>query len=278
MIYHNFDEFKESVISAGQKKRCGIVMATEQHILDAAEEAEAQGLIEPVFINHTDPEEAMEQAVAMVHSGEVDILMKGLLSTAQFMHAIVKRDNGLRTGSLIQMLTLRQLPNYHKLIGMTDTGICEAPSLEQKKELIQNAVNAMTDMGFDAPKVACLSAAETVNSRMISSTDAAELKKMWQDGQITGCTVEGPISIDLALSAESAAVKGYESPVAGDADLLLFPELASANIAGKLLAHVTGMPAGILILGAKIPVIVSSRAASVETKVLSIAMAAAKTT
>lgn len=275
MIYHDFEELTTQVLAEGTLCRCGVVMAHDEHTLDAVRKAQEEGFIEPVFIDGETPEEAMQEAVDLIHAGKIDMLMKGLLPTAKFMSALVKRDNGLRTGSLISMLTIRKLPNYHKLVAMTDTGICEQPTLEQKKALIQNAVDALRSMGFDDPKVAVLSAAETVNLRMPSSTDAVALKEMWKNGEISNCTVEGPISIDLALSHEAAAIKGYDSPVAGDADLLLFPDLAAANICGKLLAEVTGFPAGIMILGTKVPAIVCSRSASVETKRLCIAMAAA---
>lgn len=275
MIYHNFDELTTAVLAAGTPRRCGVVMAHDDHTLDAVHAAEAEGFITPVYIDGDTPEEAMQHAVELIRAGEIDMLMKGLLPTAKFMSALVKKENGLRTGSLVSMLTIRKLPNYHKLIAMTDTGICEQPTLEQKKALILNAVNALRSMGFDEPKVAVLSAAETVNTRMPSSTDAAALKEMWRSGELPGCVVEGPISIDLAISREAAKIKGYESPVAGDADLLLFPDLAAANICGKMLAEVTGLPAGVLILGTMVPAVICSRAASVETKRLSIALAAA---
>ena len=275
MIYHNFEELTTQVLAQGTPCRCGVVLAKDDHTRQAVAQAEQEGFITPVYIDGDTPEEAMAHAVQLVQEGRVDMLMKGLLPTADFMRALVKRENGLRTGKLISMLTMRKLPNYHKLIAMTDTGICEQPTLEQKRELIQNAVQALRAMGFDEPKVAVLSAAETLNPRMPSSTDAAALKEMWRDGQLPGCIVEGPISIDLALSHEAAEIKGYQSPVAGEADLLLFPDLAAANICGKLLAEVTGLPAGILILGTRVPAIVCSRAATVETKRLCIALAAA---
>ena len=274
MIFHDFDELKEATLKKAEPVTCGIVMPDDGHTLEAVETAATAGLITPVYINGRSPEDAMTIAITMVHSGEIRSLMKGMIRTADFMKALVRSENGLKACALISMLSIRKLPNYHKLIAMTDTGICEAPTLEQKRELIRNAVGALSAMGFDKPRVAALAAAETVNRRMTSSTDAAALKAMWLQGDIDGCTVEGPISIDLALSQEAAELKGYESPVAGNADLLLFPDLVSANIAAKLLGLVTGSPAGVLILGTKVPVIVCSRSASVETKFLSILLAA----
>jgi len=274
MIFHDFDELKEATLQKNGPVPCGIVMPDDGHTLEAVAAASNAGLITPVFIRDRSSEDAMMKAVEMVHSGEIRSLMKGMIQTSDFMKALVRRENGLKTGALISMLSIRQLPKYHKLVAMTDTGICEAPTLQQKRELIQNAVGALTAMGFDKPKVAALCAAETVNRRMQSSTDAAALKDMWMQGDIDGCIVEGPISIDLALSGEAAEIKGYDSPVAGNADLLLFPDLVSANITAKLLGLVTGSPAGVLILGTKVPVVVCSRSASVETKLLSIMLAA----
>lgn len=299
MIYNDFDALKKAALGGGARSACAVVMAQDEHTLEAVMLAQKDGFIQPILIGDVakikaileklslsaegaemveaaSVEEALALAVKMVHDGKAQILMKGLLQTSDFMRALVKRDNQLKTGSLISMLSLRKFPNYHKVIAMTDTGICECPTLEQKKELIQNAVDTLTAMGFDHPKVAALAAAETVNPRMTSSTDAEELQKMNERGEITGCTVAGPISIDLAISKEAAEIKGYNSPVAGDADLLLFPDLAAANIAGKLVAEITGTPAGVMILGTKVPAIVCSRSATVETKHLCIALAAAR--
>ena len=275
MIYHDFEELTKEILRKREPSRCGVVMPRDEHTIEAVKKAEEEGFITPVLIEAESSEKAMMKAVESVHEGKVDMLMKGLIPTSDFMRAILSHDSGLKSGKLVSMLTVRKIPNYHKLLAMTDTGICEQPNLMQKKEIIDNAVSALLKIGFDEPKVAVLSAAEIVNSRMQSSTDAEVLKHMWENGEIKNCILDGPVSIDLALSHEAAEIKGYLSPVAGEADLLLFPDLVSANVSGKLLAHVTGTPAGIMILGTKVPVVVCSRAATVETKRLCIAMAAA---
>jgi phosphate butyryltransferase len=298
MRYRDFSELKGRVVQAGRKCACAVVAAEDPHTLEAAMRARADGLIEPVLIGDVavirryldehgyggfdgwvrdaaDVGDALELAIAMVHAGDAQCMMKGLVRTDQFMAAVLKRESGLRTGKLVSMLSFRELPNYHKLLAFTDTGIIPHPTLEQKKQIIENAASAMANMGIDTPKVAVLAATEEPNPRMPESMEAAELKRMNQNGDIGGCVVEGPISLDLALSPEAAASKGYASPVAGDADLLLFPDLACANITAKMIAHITGAPAGVLILGTKVPVIVSSRSASVDTKYLSITLAVA---
>jgi phosphate butyryltransferase len=299
MSYKNFEELKKNIIKSGTKTKCAVVAAADPHTLEAVMRAYNDGLIMPVLIgnqpiiqeflddnNLSDPEikiydvrdheAAMNLAIEMVHAGDVQCVMKGLLQTSQFMGALLKKDNKLRTGKMVSMLSFRELPNYHKIIAFTDTGICPHPTLDQKKEIINNAVSVMNDMGIENPKVGVLAAVEVANHKMPESTDGEELKQMNIDGEIPDCTVEGPISLDLALSKESAEIKGYESQVAGDVDLLVFPDLASANITTKMIAHITNTPAGVLILGTKVPAIVCSRAATIETKYLCITLAAAK--
>jgi phosphate butyryltransferase len=297
--YKNFEELKKNIIDNGNKIKCAIVAAEDSHTLEAVIRAYKDGLITPVLIGNqsliqeymdknnlsgseikicdvSNHEAAMNLAIEMVHTGDVQCIMKGLLQTSQFMGALLKKDNKLRTGKMVSMLSFRQLPNYHKLLAFTDTGICPHPTLEQKKEIINNAVSVMNDMGIENPKVGVLAAVEVANHKMPESTDGEELKQMNLDGDIPNCIVEGPISLDLALSKEAAEIKGYESDVAGDVDLLVFPDLASANITTKMIAHITNTPAGVLILGTKVPAIVCSRSASVETKYLCITLAAAK--
>jgi phosphate butyryltransferase len=298
MSYKTFEELKSNILSRGKKIRCAVVAADDTHTLEAVMKAYTDGLILPVLIGNKsiiqeyldtieyigtdvkiydeiDYDAALNLAIEMIHTGDVQCVMKGLIKTDKFMGALLKKDNHLRTGKMVSMLSFREIPNYHKIIAFTDTGICPHPTLEQKKAIIENAVSVMNKMGINNPKVAVLAAVETSNYKMPESLDAEELKRMNQDGEIVDCIVEGPISLDLALSKEAADIKGYDSQVAGDADLLVFPDLASANIATKMIAHITNTPAGVLILGTKVPAIVCSRAASVETKYLCITLAAA---
>lgn len=200
--------------------------------------------------------------------------MKGKLETGQFMKAIVKKENGLLAGGLLSLVGLYEHSNYHKLLAVTDQGLNTYPDLNGKKNIVINAVKLMRSLGVDEPKVAVLAAVEKVNPKMPESVDGAELKKMNQEGEITNCIVEGPISFDLAIKQGAAAIKGYESPVAGDADILVVPDIAAGNILVKCMTDYAGAMTAGTILGAKVPVIVTSRSAEASDKYYSIALAA----
>jgi phosphate butyryltransferase len=301
MRYRNFEELKKSILSESRRIRCAVVSAEDENTLEAVMKAYKEELIVPVLIgdrsiiraylnklcfadyngriyDEPDHEAAVSLAIEMVLAGDVQCVMNGFVKTERFISSVLKPENRIRTGEIASMLTFREIPNYHKLLAFTDTGICPHPTLEQKKEIIKNAVSIMNAVGIDNPKVAVLAAIEEPNADMPESMDAAELKSMNKAGEITDCIIEGPISLDIALSREAAVIKGFDSTVAGDADLLLFPDLASANIATKIIAHITGAPAGVLVLGTRVPTIACSRAATVETKYLSITLAAANKT
>jgi phosphate butyryltransferase len=293
--YKSFDELKASVLASKQQKSCVVVRADDEHTLEAVIEARKLGLIVPTLIGNkakiekiyadlseelletvhdvSDDATALQMGIDMVKAGEAECIMKGLIQTGTFMKGVLSRKNNLRTGGQVSMLSFREIPNYHKIVAFTDTGICPHPTLEQKVEITKNAVAVLNGMGIDNPKVAVLAAAENVSDKMPETVDAAELKKMNAAGTISDCIVEGPISIDLALSKEAAEIKGFVSEVAGDADLLVFPDLVSANLTAKMIAHITGDPAGVMILGAGVPAIVCSRSATVDTKVLCITLA-----
>lgn len=298
MIYTKFEQLTKTVASRADKARCAIVAPEDEHTIDAVIRAYREGLIEPILIgskdvigellaekyfdphditiiDETDHEAACQTAVDLVNRGQADAIMKGLVHTKAFMHAILKRENQLKTGQLVSMLSIRELPHYHKLIAFTDAGICMYPTLDEKRQIIENAVACLTAMGFDTPKVGVLSAVEVVNPKMKESVEADALKRMNHDGIIKGCIVEGPISYDVAVSREAAEVKGFHSPCAGDVDLLVFPDLCSANCTTKAITQTCRIPVGSLILGTKVPVILSSRASMAETKYMCIALAAA---
>lgn len=299
MVYTSYDQIIERAKSKTVKSRMAVVAAGEEHTLQAVTRAWKNGICDPILIgdepkireilahegvdadnfeiiHETDHPTAAQKAIDLVHAGKAQSIMKGLIQTADFMRAIVKRENNLRLGSTVCMMGIREVPRYHKLLAFADCGICMFPTLEQKKEIIQSCVDTLVGMGWDTPKVGCLGAVEVVNPKMQDTVDSAELKRMNQAGEITNCIVEGPISYDISVNKEAAEIKGYESPVAGDADLLLCPDLVSANIVTKALAQSSGLPAAVLILGTKVPVIACSRASSAETKYLCIACAAAK--
>lgn len=299
MIYTSYDQLIQRAQAKMVKSRIAVVSAADEHTIGAVIKAWKNGICDPILIgeeakirsllskegedpakfeiiNETDDTAAAQKAIDLVHAGEAQSIMKGLIQTADFMRAIVKRENDLRLGSTICMMGIREVPRYHKLLAFADCGICMYPTLEQKKEIIQSCADTLVKLGFDTPKVGCLGSVEVVNPKMQDTVDSAELKRMNQAGEITNCIVEGPISYDLAVNKEAGEIKGYESPVCGDADLLIFPDLTSANICTKALSHTSGKPAAVLIVGTKVPVIACSRASSLETKYLCIAVAAAR--
>jgi phosphate butyryltransferase len=172
-------------------------------------------------------------------------------------------------------VSIQEVPSYHKLLITTDGGMMMYPDLEQKKKIIENAVEVLHSLGYENPKVAVLAAVETVNPKMPESVDAGKLKEMNQNGEITGCIVEGPISYDIAMNKESGEIKGFVSPVAGDPDILIVPNITCGNILGKCLVYSAGAKMAGFIVGAKVPIVLTSRGSSSEEKYLSLVLSAA---
>jgi phosphotransacetylase len=216
---------------------------------------------------------AAEAAVALVRSGEAELLMKGSLHTDELLEAVVDRDVGLRTERRLSHVFLMDVPGYPKLLMITDAAINILPSLEDKRDICQNAIDLARAIGIECPKVAILSAVETVNPRMPSTIDAAALCKMADRGQITGGLLDGPLAMDNAISAEAAAVKGIRSAVAGDPDVLLLPDLEAGNILAKQLTFMGGAEAAGVVLGARVPIVLTSRADGVRARLASCAIA-----
>lgn len=282
---------------AKETKRVGVVWAGESHVLEAAARAYETYGVEPVLIGQVDviddllaqlgvqedfrripaetPEEATHLALDLVRSGEVDILIKGLMQTATIMRAVVNKDKGIRQSQVLSHATILEIPGHHKLVCLTDGGLLPYPTKEQKVEMIRSAVKLMQATGVAQPKVAILAAVETVNPKMPITVEAAELKEMNQRGDLPGCIVEGPISYDLAMDPEAGPIKGYDSPVAGDADILVVPDLQAGNMLAKALIYSAGAVSAGLIIGAAVPIIITSRSAPVSDKVASISVAAA---
>lgn len=296
MTYTSFSEIVFNVRSNPRRKRVAVVCAEDQHTLEAVVRARRDEIVDPVLIGdptrireallleHEDPasfeivaaaspEASLDAMLAMARRGEVDLIMKGLLQTADLMRKVVSREGGLRTGDLISHVVFQQIPHYPKIVCLTDTAIVQYPDLTQKRQLIENAVGVMRRMGYDLPKVAVLAAVETLNPKMPETVDAAELKGLNQAGELKNCLVEGPISYDLALDPESVAIKGYQSPVAGDADLLVMPNIAAGNILIKCLSHTARAFGGGFVVGAKLPVVLTSRATSALDKYYSLLLA-----
>jgi phosphotransacetylase len=216
---------------------------------------------------------AADRAVALVREGKASLIMKGSLHTDELMHAVLAQDTGLRTGRRVSHVYLMEVDNYPKPLLITDGAINISPTLEDKRDIAQNAIDLARVIGIARPKLAILSAVETVSSRLPSTVDAAALCKMADRGQITGAVLDGPLAYDNAISPAAAAEKGIISPVAGMADILLAPDLMAGNILAKQLTFLGGAHAAGVVLGARVPIILTSRADSERARVISCALA-----
>ena len=212
-------------------------------------------------------------AVTLVREGRAELLMKGSLHSDELLSAVVAKDSGLRTARRISHVFIMDVPTYHKVLIVTDGAINIAPTLEEKADICRNALDLAHAMGIERPKIAVLAAVETVNSKMPATIDAACLCKMLERGQITGGLIDGPLAFDNAISKEAARIKGITSEVAGDPDILLAPDLESANILAKQLSFLANADSAGLVLGARVPVILTSRADSVRSRIASCAVA-----
>lgn len=280
-----------------KKTIIAVVEAQDEHTLESVIKATEDEIMVPVLIGNVDKitemlkhfgadpskfnivatngiDESLQKAVELINAGKATAIMKGKLESGQFMKAIVTKDNGLLTGGKLSLVGFYETPKYHKLFAVSDMGLNTYPDLEGKKAIIENAVKMLHALGLESPKVAVLSSVEKVNPKMPDAVDGDALKTMNLNGEITGCIVEGPISFDLATSTDSAKIKGYESPVAGDADLLIVPDIAAGNILVKCLTGFCGANTAGTVLGAKVPVILTSRSAEASDKYYSIALAA----
>jgi len=297
MRYGGFEQLIAKIQDNKVRKKLAVVAAEDIHTLEAVILASKDNIVDPVFIGHEDSiskhikelgvpthnssivhcpdhEEAAQKAVELVKAKEADFIMKGLIETAVLMRVVLNKENGLRTGAIMSHLAFLEIPTYHKLIVLTDTALNIYPDLEQKKQIIANAVSAMKKMGIRLPKTAVLAAVEEVNPKMPETVDAYELKKMNEAGEIKDCIVEGPISYDLAIDKEAAVIKGYDSPVAGDADLLVAPNITAGNLLGKSLVYSGNSKLASFVTGAKVPIVLTSRSSSTEDKYLSLVVAA----
>jgi len=273
-----------------------VVHPCEQSALAGAAEAAAAGLITPIYvgpkariaeiadkggidlgraeiIDAPHSHAAAQQAVALVREGRAELLMKGSLHTDELLGAVVARESGLRTGRRISHAFLMDVPTYHKVLIVTDGAINIAPSLEDKVDICQNAVDLAVSLGLKQPKVAVVAAVETVTSKMPATIDAAALCKMAERGQIKNALLDGPLAFDNAISRDAARTKGIKSEVAGDPDILLAPDLEAGNILAKLLSFLARADSAGLVLGARVPIILTSRADSVRARIASCAVA-----
>ena len=218
--------------------------------------------------------EAAAAAVELVRAGEAEILLKGAVSTSVLMHAVLDRDAGLRTGGLLSDVFLIDYAGSGpgRLVGITDGGINPTPDLQQKEAILRNAVHVFHSLGVEEPRVAVLSGTEKPTPRLQGSVDAVRLVELYEAGNIRQCVVDGPLAMDLALSDEAAVLKGVESPVAGRADILLFPTLEAANITAKAIQYWTSHDPGHVVVGAAVPVLIPSRSESALARLNAIAL------
>jgi phosphotransacetylase len=268
----------------------------EATALSGAYEAAEKGLIVPILVGPAEKiaataksakidlnkvrivdtphsEGSAAKAVELVRGGEAELLMKGSLHTDELMAAVVSRDRGLRTSRRISHVFVMDIPTYHKVLVITDGAINIAPTLEDKADICQNAIDLAVSLDLERPKVAILAAVETVTSKMPATIDAASLCKMAERGQIKNAILDGPLAFDNAISKDAARTKGIHSEVAGDPDILLAPDLEAGNILAKQLTFLANADSAGLVLGARVPIILTSRADSVRARIASCAVA-----
>ena len=226
------------------------------------------------IIDEPDMRKAALKAVELVSSGKAQMCMKGLLDTANFLRAVLNKEIGLRTGKLMSHVAVFEIPKYDRLLFLTDAAFNIAPDLKAKVDILNNSVAVAHAVGLENPKVAPICAVEVVNQDMPATVDASILSKMNERGQIKGCVVDGPLALDNAISAEAAEHKKVGGPVAGKADIVLLPNIETANVMYKTLTYTTDSKNGGILVGTSAPVILTSRADSHETKMYSIALAA----
>jgi phosphate butyryltransferase len=281
----------------GGKSRVAVAAAADRHVLEAVRDGVAAGIVEAVLvgskaeiedllreiglgsdkveiINVPDPVEACSRAVSLIRSGDAQLLMKGFVATGTLLKAVLDKEYGLRSGSLLSHAGVFQSPYYPKLFAVTDAGMNVAPNFDEKSGILSNVVEMFHRLGEPCPKVAVMAAVETVNPKMEPTIHASMLTQMNRRGQIKGCIVDGPLALDNAVSKEAAEGKGISGEVAGDADIILVPDIESGNLLYKALNFLGGAVAAGVILGAKAPIVLTSRADSEMSKLYSIALAA----
>ncbi len=280
------------------KKKLAVAVAHDEHCLEAICAVDKMGLVQAILVGNEKKIHDIAQrlkldvsgmkiiheevdansvkiAVKMVRDKQADILMKGNVPTAVFLRGVLDKENGLRKGEVLSHFALFEVPTYHKLLGLTDAAMIPAPDFKTKVALTSNAVDFMNKLGYSKPKVAVLAAVEMVNEAMPATIDGALLSKMAQRGQIKNCIIDGPLAYDNAVSSASAKHKGIVSEVAGDADLLIAPDIEAGNILYKAFGFSSNAKLAAVVLGAAAPIVLTSRSDTEESKQASIVMAAA---
>ncbi|SDN40198.1 bifunctional enoyl-CoA hydratase/phosphate acetyltransferase [Alkalicoccus daliensis] len=298
----NIAELKLKISQREKKAVIAVANATDPSIFLAAQAAKEDGLAKFVFtgplqevtdameeasftpddqyhsfIDCSTDQEAAEVAVRLVSEGKATVLMKGMIATSTLLKAVLNKEYGLRTGGILSHIAGFQINSREKILFLTDAAMNIAPELEEKVQIVENAVKAVRQMGIEQPKVAMLAAVETVNPAMQATLDAAAITQMNRRNQIKHCLIDGPLGFDNAISAEAAVQKKIESPVAGSADILVAPQIETGNSLYKSFTYIGGAVVGGMIVGAKAPIILTSRSDSEESKLFSLAMAVSTT-
>ena len=285
-------------VNACDKKKLAVAVAQDKAVLEAVKAAKERNIADSILVGDADkireiaaslsmnPDdyeiidvkditEASLTAVKLVHDGKADMYMKGLLDTKTFLKSVLDKEVGLRTGKPLSHVCVFEIPGIDRLLFLSDVAFMPYPTLEDKKCIIEYTVEIAKACGVECPKVAPLAAVEVVNPKMPVTVEAAELTRMNEEGEITGCIVDGPLSLDIALYKEAAEEKGaLNRKVAGDADILVFPDIHAGNLVYKSIVHMVHCQNGNILTGTKAPVILTSRSDDCETKVNSIALAA----
>lgn len=290
--------FEELISKANQKtlKKVSVSNAQDEPVLQAVKAAKEQNIATAILvgdeakireiaasidmdltdfeiINEPDTEAAALKAVELVHNGKADILLKGLLETKTFLKSVLDKEVGLRTGKMLSHVCVFEIEGINRLLFFTDVAFNTYPTLADKVNIINNAVEVAHACGIECPKVAPLCAVETVNPKMQPTVDADNLTKMYEGGDFKGCQIYGPLSMDLAIDPEAAVHKGVTNPVAGHADILLFPNIDAGNITYKILVRTAKVKIGNVLVGTSAPVVLTSRSDDFQTKLNSIALA-----
>ena len=293
----NFDDLFES-LSKISRKKVSVAVAQDSEVLLAVQAAKERAIADSILVGDAekieeiareigmnladyevvdvkDPIEAARTAVSLVHDGKADMYMKGLIDTKDFLRSVLDKEVGLRSGRPLSHVCVYDMEGVDHLLFLTDVAFVPYPTLEDKAHIIRNTVEICNACGVENPKVAPLAAVEVVNPKMPVTVEAAELTRMNEEGEITGCIVDGPLSLDLAICPEAAAHKGAtDRKIVGDADILLFPDIHAGNILYKGMVHFAKVRNGNLITGTAAPVILTSRSDSFEVKVNSLALGA----
>ncbi len=296
MIYQLKDMFK--LLKERENKRLVAAFANDSHTINAVEKAIDLGIIEATLVGNKhiiesvcknenidagkfeivhepDDIKAAVKAVSLINEGRGNLLMKGLVSTDKYMRAILNKENGLmNAGSILSHITIMETPRYHKLLIIGDVAIIPSPDLNEKIAIVNYLISVAHVLGIEKPKVAVIAATELVSAKMQATVDAALIAKMSDRGQIKGAIVEGPLALDVAIDKESAQIKNINNEVVGDADCLLFPNIESGNVFYKANTKLAGGEQGAIVVGARVPAVLSSRGDSINTKLYSIALAA----